>query len=62
MLSKPTVVIHDEVLELGSNGDLILSVPKEVCGPGGEECGESTRELALCRELVDVSSFNPKAT
>ena len=58
MFSKATVVIHHEVLEVVPNCDLILSVPQEVGGPGGEECGESTREVALGRELVDGSSSN----
>ena len=58
MFGEATVLVHHEMLEVVADGDLVLSVPQEVSGSGGEERGEGTGEVALRRELVDGSSSN----
>ena len=47
MLGKATVVVHHEVLEVVSDGDLILSSAREVSSTGREESGKCAGEVSL---------------
>ena len=58
MLSKTTVIILHQVLEVVSDGDWDLTLAKEVSCSCGEEGGEGTGEVALSGELIEWHSTN----
>ena len=58
MLGKPPVIIHHQVLEVVTNGNLIATLSKEICCSCWKQCRKSHREVPLRVELVDGSSSN----
>ena len=58
VFGKTIVVIHHQMLEVVTNGNLILALPREISRTGREECGKCTGEVALVGELIDGYSSN----
>ena len=50
---KPTIIVHEKMFEVIPNSDYIWSRSYKVSSSSREQCWKSTRDVALCVELID---------